>query len=658
MGKIKQLPLHEAHKIAAGEVVERPANIVKELLENAIDAGATQVSLYIQDGGKELIRIVDNGCGMSNDDAQLCFAKHATSKIQSIDQLETIATFGFRGEALASIAAIAKVTLITKEKEATEGIKLSVENSKIQKEESVAAQTGTDIAVHELFYNIPARKKFLKKRETEWRHINQLFQAFCFDYLNVHFKLFSENKTIYNCPPVQSTADRFAQVIESAQAKKLITIEKTRLDHDLHITGVVSNHSVFRYDRNGMFFFVNKRWVKNMHLSRALLKGFANVIPAGRFPLACIHISIDPTEVDVNIHPRKEEVKFMHPRIVEMAIQSAVKHALEQQVSQNMNATAYQVTKNIQYDTPPPYIQNLNTNPDVYTFNNSPYPSVSATCPSKLKERSGKASPDTSTNEKQIKNLYNSAKEDSNDLPVRHSFNESENKADSLYNFTIQQPEKTKITNDTNPMFAAQKVHQFTILGQYNKTYILIEKEDGLFFVDQHAAHERILYEEFRQNFKDIATVNLMFPQLVTLSREEIIILDPYFELLQQHGIIAEPFADDQIKITAIPVHLKNASIEELLREIAGYVVEHKNLEQQTLFKKLHEYTHAQMACKAAVKAGDTLSHEQMQKLLQNLHNTAERFSCPHGRPTSWLLELQELKKQFKRDYRSLKKHE
>ncbi len=327
MPRIHQLPPHEAQKIAAGEVVERPANALKELLENALDAGATQISVYIEDAGKQLIRIVDNGCGMSPEDAQLCYKLHTTSKVTSIDDLEKIQTFGFRGEALASISAVSKVTLITKEQEAQQGIKHALEQGNITKETTVPCTTGTDIQVHDLFYNIPARKKFLKKRETEWRHIIQLFQAFCLDYHVIHFKLFSEGKQVHNCPPAQNLTDRLTQLWGHSSAQHMIPVEKQHKQQSVTVTGAVSNHHYVRYDRNHLFFFVNKRWVKNHTLARALLKGYLNVLPPARYPAACIHIEIDPALVDINIHPRKEEVQFLHPRIVETLIQQAVREA-------------------------------------------------------------------------------------------------------------------------------------------------------------------------------------------------------------------------------------------------------------------------------------------------------------------------------------------
>src|SRR5579862_4426000 len=293
MAKIKQLPPHEAQKIAAGEVVERPANIVKELIENAIDANATRIAVYVEDGGKQLIRIVDNGCGMDTTDAQLCFDRHATSKITHVSELETIDTFGFRGEALASIASVSVITLMTKEEHALEGTKVIVNANSITGINSVACVTGTDITVQNLFFNVPARKKFLKATQTEWRAIQLLFNAFCFDYPHIHFLLFSESKQIFNCPTSTNLKNRALQIWESQSLLRSASYEGQANNHllDVHVTekdfslsGVISDHQYYRYDRSSIYFFVNKRWVKNQHISNAFIKGYANVIPAGRYP--------------------------------------------------------------------------------------------------------------------------------------------------------------------------------------------------------------------------------------------------------------------------------------------------------------------------------------------------------------------------------------
>ena len=324
MQKIRQLSLHEAQKIAAGEVVERPANVVKELIENAIDAGATSISIYIEAAGQQLIRIVDNGCGMSVEDAHACFGHHATSKISTVGDLMSLTTFGFRGEALSSIAAVSLVNLLTKQESDESGIFIERHANNLVAEECRPCSVGTDIIIKDIFYNVPARKKFLKKQETEWRAIVHLFNAFCLDYPSIYFKLYSENKLIHNCPATTSSLLRVGQLWDQNDAQHILSLPL--YSHDgVTISGAVSNHQYYKYDRSYMYFFVNKRWVKNSHLVRAAVRGYANVIPADRYPVTSINIEIDTAQVDINIHPRKEEVQFLHPRRIENCITQAIK---------------------------------------------------------------------------------------------------------------------------------------------------------------------------------------------------------------------------------------------------------------------------------------------------------------------------------------------
>lgn len=595
MQNIFKLPPHEARKIAAGEVVERPANVVKELLENALDAGATNITLHIEDGGKKLIHSIDNGCGMSAEDAHMCIEHHATSKIKCVEDLSSIATFGFRGEALSSIASVSRMTIITKNADAQLATKLVIEQGDIVEDSHTASPQGTDIKIENLFENVPARQKFLKKTPTEWRHINQLVQAFALAYTHVQFKLTHDGKQVLLCPATDSVENRCAQVWDQQLAKTIVSVDAQHPKTTLRVHGTVTNHHTFRFDRSHIFFFVNKRWVKNFTLSRALMKGYQNVLPAGRYPAACIFIEVDQADVDVNIHPRKEEVQFMHPRRVEMLISDTVKRALEGHLSQQLDRKVELKSE----DTFVPRARTFNAPPASFkpfnfdALNTQPFKTQPAPTPAPMP------------------------------LPQ-------------------QQPvvqEKTITTPREN----------YTIIGQFAKTYILIEREDGLFVVDQHAAHERVLYELFSKRFADVATVKLLFPAIITLTSDEITLVQPHLKLLQQNGIQIDTFSDNQLVVNATPVHLKNQPLDDLIKEMIGWIIEHKGVDEIQLGKAINEKLHAQMACKAAVKAGDLLTREQMEKLLDDLYATNNRFSCPHGRPTGWLLDTYSIEKKFKR---------
>lgn len=659
MPKIKQLSPHEAQKIAAGEVVERPANIVKELIENSIDAGATRISLYLEDGGKQLIRIVDNGCGMDMTDAQKCFDRHATSKITRVDELESIDTFGFRGEALASIASVSKITLLTKQEENLEGTHISIEANTITNASSTACPAGTDITVADLFFNVPARKKFLKATQTEWRAIQLLFNAFCFDYPHIHFTLFSESKQVHNCPASSDLQTRALQLFEPVAHKHLLTI--AHIDKEITINGIISDHQHYRYDRSHIYFFVNKRWVKNQHISSALIKGYTNVLPQGRYPIGAINITVPAHEVDINIHPRKEEVKFLHPRRVEQALQHAAKAALEQNLSKHLKKD---VTFKSEQQMYAPQMQGFKP------FDFEPFSRTSVQEPvsqfSITSARPELAVPSDVSAEalakaealcegrvegypRALEDTLQPAFAEASTGAVRHSFSDGgqiqdERREENFANQVLIHSNHlvTELTEDLSPT-------NYRLIGQYNNTYLLVEKEDGLFLVDQHAAHERILYELFSQRFAEVATMQLLFPHIITLSTQDINTITPHFDIFIKNGIMIEQCASDQLIVQSLPVHLKEHSMDDLIKEVISWIIESQSPDKDAFKKTINHKLQAQMACKAAVKAGDILTQEKMEQLLSDLQKTANRFSCPHGRPTGWLLSLAEIEKKFRR---------
>jgi len=621
MGKIHRLPPHEAQKIAAGEVVERPANILKELIENSIDAGATQITVHVEDAGKKLLRVVDNGCGMSADDAQLCFERHATSKIQQIDQLEEVETYGFRGEALASIAAVAQITLHTKRAEMDEGICVSVSQNKVTNTTPSSSPIGTDITIADLFCTIPARKKFLKKRETEWRHLTQLVHAFCLSHPHIHFKLFNEGKEHLNCAPASELVNRCAQ-LWSNDGQEWLSIESSSRDNSVTITGVISSHQSYRYDRNGIFTFVNNRWVSNFKLSRALLNGYQNILPQGRYPSAILSITIDPTLIDINVHPRKEEVAFLHPRTTEQLITQSVRHALEQRVSK-------QIAKPVSFrpaeESLPPHAA---TQPSTFIpFDFDTLPSN----PFQTGKQVGE---------------YRSHAESSPSPTVAPLNTTPPQTTAPLTTTPAQQPNELTVVPEKADRAVVVDHH---IIGQFHQTYILVDHEEGLLIIDQHAAHERVLYELFVERFGELPTIKLLFPQNVQLKQEDIDLLSDHLEVFTSNGILIEQRSSDHLSIEATPVHLKDVSVTELIKEAIGWLKEEDDLDHEALTKKMHEKLRAQMACKAAIKAGDTLSITQMQQLLRDLDSVDNRDHCPHGRPTSWFLPLSEIERKIRR---------
>jgi len=636
---IKILDPHEAIKIAAGEVIERPANIIKELLENSIDAQAKNILLYLQISGKDLIKIVDDGCGMSPDDAMLCFAHHATSKITKVDDLTNINTYGFRGEALSSIASVSTVQVITKTKDQKIATSITFQNSKCIKQEQAAHQTGTTFIITNLFDTIPARKKFLKSNDTEWNQILSIFQAFCLRYLNINFKLFHNDQLVYNCHATEDISTRCGQLWNSNLHEQLISIpQETTKNITLH--GATSTPHYYRFNRGQIFIFVNNRWVKNNELMKGIIQGYEGVLPHQKYPASFIFIEIDPALIDINIHPKKEEVKFLNPGIVQQVVSSKVQEALSNFINKKMTSKAIPI---------------LDTEIHINTKNLS------------------KIDPNGPVTNKIQADIFSDQKifnQDPFEIKIKKT-----NSQTPLNNFLTQNPEASvKISNafsssfTTTPNLSAEKIipqsiknipsiqekndsvfkeeQLYSIIGQYHKTYILIEQKDELILVDQHAAHERILYERLKTQ-GSTPSIQLMFPHIIKLPTKTAQQINSQSHLLSEHGILIDQLTDNEIIVTATPVGMQIAATEEIIKLIADMLEQEQNIHNLQINEKIL----CEKACKTACKAGDTLEMNQMQSLIKELMITPNRFCCPHGRPTMYNFALKEIEKHFKRDY-------
>ncbi len=602
MTKIHLLPPAEINKIAAGEVVERPASIVKELIENALDAGATRIEVQINNGGKDGIHVIDNGCGMSPEDALLACEQHATSKIASIDDLAHTTSYGFRGEALASIAAVSTLQLTTRESTAQLGTQIFWENGVIKKQEDVAYPAGTRISVQNLFDVIPARKKFLKTTETEFYQIQQLMHAYAYAHHTVHIKFLHNDRLVYNVPPTTQKKDRIAQLWDAYSIQHLLTIDETSPTAHAHVHGFVSDHMYGRYNSAQIFVFANNRWIKNQSLVRAIIKGYRHVHQPGKYPAAILFIETDQTLLDINIHPRKEDVRFVHVRALENFTQNAIQTQLETLVRQHLHAPINQQAP----------ISNIST-------------ARQASSTAQFYTPSQTQAPNTQPEEKLASTNLNC----------------SEQKKTEITSEYIQQNIKT----NTSKSVEAVPV----ILGQYAHTYIMLEHEHGLVFVDQHAAHERIIYEQLEKNFQHIETIPLLFPHTIHANTHDVNLFEQRQEIFAQHGIIGHTLGPDSICISALSWYAKNSTLSELILSILDHI------RQQDVHEvhALHTMIRTRMSCAAAVKAGDLLTQEKMTEIITNLASCTNNLTCPHGRPTTWLLPLQELKKKFKRDYAS-----
>lgn len=599
MPKIHTLSREEAQKIAAGEVVERPASVVKELIENSIDAGATIITLTIEDGGKQFIACRDNGCGMDPADARLCIETHATSKITKLDDLFNLHTFGFRGEALASLAAVSDLIITTKDAQHAEGFRLTVSNGTLNTEEIVAHEVGTLIEVKNLFKTVPARLKFLKKSDTETRHITQLFDALFLSHPNIHAKLIIDGSITKNYPATKNIHQRAEQILMHKAHSALIAVTHTH--KGIAIEGAISNHQTYRFDKSSIYIFVNRRWVKNIGLTRAVLRAYT-VLPKDKFPIVSLHITVDPAIIDVNIHPRKEEVAFTESYAVEQAVTAAIKEALEKELSAAL-PQSYTLQSSSQTWTPiipaPFFDTSLSSK---FVAHQDPIAYTAQPLQSAI------------THQKELVTEY-----------VPHNY----------------APLQTPIT----PTQSEESF--FTILGQLDATYIITTTHEGLTIVDQHAAHERVLHEQFVSRFGTIDTVQLLFPEIVHVNSADYDLITSYQELLAQHGILAEPFGVQQIRVTALPVFAKHVSAQETISALITMI--HEMPTKADAHQFITNALRAQMACKAAVKAGDILSHQQMDQLLRDLAKTPNKLTCPHGRPTYWAITITELEKKFQR---------
>ena len=604
MGIIHILPEHEVHKIAAGQVVERPASVVKELLENALDAGATTIGVTIREGGKRSIRIIDNGCGMDQEDAHICLKNHATSKISSVDDLEQITTFGFRGEALASIAAISRFTIKTREKSSDMGIELVIEGGTIISENMVACPVGTDIAVEELFFNTPGRQKFLKKEDTEWRAIQQLFVASALQHQKCSFTLHHDDRQTIHAPAVQTSIERMAQLLGTDLARDLITGNTQYEALSLTVEGILARPMHHRYDKNQIYVFVNRRPVKNHKLVSALIRGYNNILPVGQNPIAALFVTIDPREIDVNIHPRKEEVRFAHPVTVERCIQEMVEKTLNQDAGRGLSMANSRPTFAPARPWQPPIEQ---------------HGSSYAT------DRSG-----TSSSVNPANTICGS---------------DSQAQEESFFVQNLEPMPQPETRQETIP--APQNNYQ--LLGQLLNTYLIIETDESLLLIDQHAAHERVLYELFGDRFNEKASTQLIFPLIVNVTHDESMLLTDHLRAFQDYGIDIEPFGSHAFTIRSVPVYLKNAPFENIIKTFLSWIDEEKPVTTDDFTRLLNEKLRALMACKAAIKAGDRLTTQEMHELVNKLMACEQKTTCPHGRPTTYRLAKHEIEKIFQR---------
>lgn len=649
MGRIRILSDQVANQIAAGEVVDRPASVVKELLENALDAGATRIRIEVEAGGRKLIRITDNGHGMMRDDALLAFERHATSKIRSSDDLLSIATLGFRGEALPSIASISRLEMETRTEDEPSGTRIEIAGGKVMRVEDTGAPQGTTFAIHDLFFNTPARRKFLKSETTELSHVTALVTHYALAHPGKHFELHSATHALLIAPPVRKSEERIFQVFGKETLDQLLSMAAERAfdraglpepppwkrDEDyaapdpgfLRISGFISKPELQKLNRNSIYVFVNRRLIRDRLILHAVSEAYRNILPPTSFPVILMFMEMPPHEVDVNVHPAKTEVRFRQQSLVHDFVRDSIRNTL------------------IKTRPAAGFLSALTTNPHATP---SLMPPVSpmpgepeSTPPDALPESDPPADPGQAavfTLTPPVPSLEETR------LPFAEALLAQTNGIgpDPQHACNAQ----TSVENEDAPSLSS--LASLKPLGQLRESFILAVNDEGLWIVDQHVAHERVLFEKIlrEREVESVQHQRLLMPLLVELLPHQMVLFAHIAEELERNGFEVEPFGPRTIAIKAAPVGLEGKELERTLME----VLEQSERENQAQnLETLRTRIAASIACHSAIKVNMPLDPIRMEWLLAELAKTAHPTSCPHGRPIVLRYSWKDIQRAFQR---------
>jgi len=611
MSKIRVLPDTLINKIAAGEVVERPASVVKELLENSIDAEARNVVIEISSGGMKRIKITDDGIGMTSEEAELALKRHATSKLSSVEDLFAISTMGFRGEALPSIASVSMFTLTTRSRGDSSGTRIALEGGEIKSCAPYGAPEGSSIEVREIFFNLPARKKFLKTVTTELRQIIQTTTAIALANPKTGFKLMDDERTVFDFVQVNSIAERVRDVYGANLFERMISFEQDA--GPIRVAGFITAPSDAKRHRMEMRFFVNRRAVSSRVVHAAVMSGYGELLPKGNYPLGAVFIDINPDLVDVNVSPTKSEVRFKEERSVYHVLYHAISEALsspdiipEEVASDDADSSRYvERTRGAVADFVRSHRESIQDDSQ-RGFSLDTRPSVE--------------NPDRETN---------ADREPSQGRPQPIGTERAE----------FPRPSQHPSRDTTNP------VQPYHIVG-FADLYLVAFSKDALYIIDQHAAHERILYEKAMDSFEreSIVSQKLLFPHNVELDPSLFAVASSMSDELRSLGFETEPFGAKSIAIYAAPSVIRGSNPERIFRNILDDL-EGIDLQSEKIHKKMAQV----FACRAAIKAGDRISSEEMEALVVDLFRCRNPYVCPHGRPTLIKMSKSELEKRFGR---------
>ncbi|WP_430785793.1 DNA mismatch repair endonuclease MutL [Virgibacillus flavescens] len=601
--KIFQMSDALANKIAAGEVVERPASVVKELVENSIDASSTWIKIEIEEAGLQKIKVSDNGYGMSEEDCVKSFLRHATSKIKDESDLFHIKTLGFRGEALASIAAVSKLTVKTSEGEQS-GTHLTLEGGRIINQDKSDARRGTEILVEELFFNTPARLKYMKTIHTELGHITDLMNRIALSHPDVRFELAHNGRQLFKTTGAGDLLQVISQVYGMGVARKMVPVEEKTLD--FQISGYIAKPEITRATRNYISTIINGRYIKSIPLSQAIIKGYHTLLPIGRMPLVVLSITMDPILVDVNVHPTKLEVRFSKEK--------ELFHMIEQMIRQTFRQTS------------------------LIPEMEQPKPKKQPSYQSTIDFEQSKAIPDRNELKPEEKQENRSSlgtyKEWNTDFQIKEN--------------EVSASEKGITETSQDPVILKEnRVPIMYPVGQLHGTYLLAQNENGLYMIDQHAAQERVKYEFFRDKLGESENTlqELLIPMTFEFSKQESIFIDQYEAEFQKVGLFFEEFGTQTYIIRSHPVWFPDGYEEEVIREMIDQIMN----DEKVNIESIREEAAIMMSCKGSIKANHYLNEKDMFHLLEDLRKTTDPFTCPHGRPIIVHFSSYELEKMFKR---------
>jgi len=613
MSRIALLPEEVASQVAAGEVVERPASVVKELVENSLDAGATRIEVLIRRGGNSFIRVLDNGCGMDRDDALLCLERHATSKIRTGADLMAIHTLGFRGEALPSIASVSRFRLTTREHGALAGTEVLVNGGRMETVRDSGEPEGTQIEARSLFYNLPARRKFLRTENTEASHVEHVLQLQAIGHPHVGFVFVNDERLVHQLPPGQTLRERLRDLFGPQLVAELLDVPETEIA-GVRVGGLLGRAGVSRSNRQQQIIFLNGRPIENPTLSHALREGYHTALMKGQHPVTFLSIEMDPAAVDVNVHPAKREVRFRDPSHIREVIVEITRRTLESdRASWSRTFTAPPGEPFTPDETLP-----LIPKTEQFALRRD-WSQISAPAAAPAQDTGGTI-PFSQTHEPQR-------------TPPAEAVASVASAASAAFVPPAPQP---------------RPAQDFKFIGVLGRLYILMENASGLVLVDQHAAHERILFEEMRRRMEGqgVPTQRLLLPITLQVAPRDADWLRENLDALSRTGIGLEPFGAGTFKIDALPQFLGASDSPQLLRDI---IDELRDTSQQTSKLRLGEDMIAKTVCRHAVKANDILREPECLRLVQDLLACELPYCCPHGRPTMIQLSYAELEKKFGR---------